>query len=329
MKFKVLSGMRATGSLHIGHLFGTLLNWVSLEEKYSCFYEIADLHALTTGYKETNNFSSNIKEMVKDYLACGISPTKATIFLQSLIPEHAELHLLLSMLVPTSWLERNPTLKEQIKELGLGGQINYGLLGYPVLQAADILLYKANKVPVGKDQLPHIEITREIGRKFNSLYKEVFIIPEPILSPSPKIPGIDGKKMSKSLKNDILIKDTEKATKEKVYQAFTDPLKIHKYDKGHPEGCVVFAYHSLVRNEEENEALKSECKKGAIGCVECKEKTAKQLNEKLRKYREKRVKIKDSEIEEIIIIGSKKAEKEARKTLEEVREALKLWGKNY
>jgi len=325
MKLKVLSGMRATGSLHIGHLFGTLFNWVSLQEEYDCFYEVADLHALTTEYKETTHLSTNIKEMVKDYLACGISPTKGTIFLQSLIPEHAELHLLLSMLVPTSWLERNPTLKEQIRELGLSGQINYGLLGYPVLQAADILLYKTNKVPVGKDQLPHVEIAREVARKFNSVYKEVFVIPEPLLSSSPKVPGIDGKKMSKSLKNHILLKDTEKTTKEKVSQAFTDPLKIHKYDKGHPQGCVVCAYHRLVSSEEENEALQSECKKGTIGCVECKEETAKRLNEGLEKYREKRVKIKESEVEEIIIIGSAKAKEEAKKTINEVKEGMRLW----
>ena len=324
MKKRILSGYRATGSVHIGNLFGTLKHWVKLQSEYECFYEIADLHALTTNYNHTREMKSNIREMAIDWMVCGISIEKATIFIQSLVPEHSELHLLLSMIVPLPWLERNPTLKEQIRDLNLQDKVNYGLLGYPVLQAADILCYKADVVPVGEDQLPHLEITREIARKFNSIYKPIFPEPTALLSKSPRIPGIDGRKMSKSLNNAILINELPQITKEKLTQAFTDPLKVHKQDNGHPDGCIVFAYHGLVNSEGIDE-MRASCTQGKIGCVECKERTTNLLNNFLAPYREERSKISSKTIDEILVEGSRKAKKVARATFDEVREAMQLW----
>lgn len=328
MKKRVLSGHRVTGKIHIGNLYGSLLQWVKLQDKYECFYEIADLHALTTNYEHTEDIKSNIREIVIDWLACGLSPEKSTLFIQSTVPEHCELHLLLSMLVPVPWLQRNPTLKEQIRDLNLQGKVNYGLLGYPVLQSADILAYKAHLVPVGEDQLSHIEITREIARKFNSIYKPIFPEPESLLSKSPRVPGIDGRKMSKSLNNEIFLNESPETTKEKIKQAFTDPLKIHKHDKGHPDGCVVFAYHKLVAEQEIDE-LREFCIEGRIGCVECKEKTAELLNATLVPYREACNRWSSpksrSAIDEILEQGSSKARSVAQKTLSEVKSAMNLW----
>lgn len=332
MKKRILSGNRATGKVHIGNLFGALINWVKLQSEYECFYEIADLHALTTGYDKTEDMRANIREMAVGWIACGISPEKSTIFIQSLVPEHSELHLLLSMLVPLGWLERNPTLKEQVRDLNLQGKVNYGLLGYPVLQAADILAYKADAVPVGEDQLSHLEITREIARKFNSVYKSIFPEPEALLTKSPRVPGIDGRKMSKSLDNTILVNEPTEVVREKMKKAFTDPLKIHKNDKGHPDGCVVFAYYKLCASEgshlpvnlEKVEEIKEECTNGKIGCVSCKEKLAGLLNKTLAPYREAYHK-KEGNIDEILEEGSRKARKVAKKTLCEVKEVMSLW----
>ncbi|MCK4308307.1 tryptophan--tRNA ligase [candidate division WOR-3 bacterium] len=324
MKKKILSGNRATGKIHIGNLFGVLTNWVKLQSKYECFYEIADLHVLTTNYNHNEHMRSNIKEMAIDWMACGISPEKSTIFIQSLVPEHAELYLFFSMLVPLGWLERNPTLKEQIRDLNLQDKVNYGLLGYPVLQAADILAYKADAVPVGEDQLSHIEITREIARRFNSVYKSIFPEPKALLTDSPKVPGLDGRKMSKSLDNAILVDELPEITKEKVKKAFTDPLKIHKNDKGHPDGCVVFAYYKLV-NVEKIEEVRKLCTQGKIGCVNCKEELANLLNKLLVPYREAYSKVNQEDIDEILEEGSRKARKVAKETLCEVKEVMNLW----
>jgi tryptophanyl-tRNA synthetase len=324
VKKRVLSGYRATGSVHIGNLFGTLEAWVKCQSDYDCFFEVADLHALTTSYSNVAEMKLRTREMAADWMACGIRPEQSTIFIQSLVPEHSELHLLFSMLVPVPWLERNPTLKDQVRDLNLQNKMTYGLLGYPVLQAADILSYKANAVPVGEDQLPHLEITRQIARRFNSIYKPVFPEPDPLLSKSPKVPGIDGKKMSKSLDNAILVNESPAATKEKVFRSFTDPAKIHKHDKGHPEGCIVFAYHQLV-NPQGIKELRHSCTQGKLGCVECKERTTNLLNELLAGYRESRNAVNEKTVDEILIEGSKKARKTARETLDEVKDVMNLW----
>ncbi len=325
IKMRILSGYRATGKIHIGNLFGSLINWTKLQDKYECFFEIADWHALTTGYNNTRELKKYIVEMTKDWLACGISETKSTIFVQSSVKEHAELYLLFSMIVPVPWLERNPTLKEQIRDLHLQGKVNYGLLGYPVLQAADILIYKAEKVPVGEDQLAHLELSREIARRFNSLFSPIFPEPEPMLTASPRIPGIDGRKMSKSLGNSILVEDDEETIREKIMSAYTDPEKIYKGDKGHPDksGCVVFAYHKIV--SENWEGIKEDCISGKLGCVDCKKGASRNMAELLGPYRERRLNIKDERVCEILEDGSKKAQVFASQTLEEVRKAMNLW----
>ncbi len=324
MKENILSGMRTTGKLHIGNYFGALSNWLKLQDEYKCYFLLADYHALTTDYKDTSKLKENIIEMAKDWLSAGISPEKSVIFLQSLVPEHCELHLIFSMFVPVPWLERNPTLKEMIRDYGLREKVNYGLLGYPVLQAVDILMYKPNKVPVGEDQLAHLELTRQIARWFNSLYKKIFPEPQPLLSRSPKVPGIDGKKMSKSLKNYILVRDEPEVIKEKVMQAFTDPQKIRKNDPGHPEGCVVFAYHNLV-NAENLSIIEKECREGKRGCVACKEEASQKLSEFFREIRERAKSLKDEDVKDIIFEGSKRARSVASEVLKEVKEAIGMW----
>lgn len=323
MKGRILSGHRVSGKLHMGHLFGTLFNWVKLQDEYECFFEIADLHALTTDYEKTDELKRRIIDITKGWLACGLTLDKSTLFVQSRVSEHAELHLLFSMLVLVNRLERMPTLKEKIRDLNLHNRVNYGLLGYPVLQAADILVYKADAVPVGEDQLAHIEITREIARKFNSLYREVFPEPKALLTKFPRVPGIDGRRMAKSLQNSILIDDDVDTIKQKVMRAYTDPKKIYKGDVGHPDGCVVFAYHELV-NEAELEQIRRDCTKGKLGCVDCKEGAAERLASYLKVYRDRMHGIKDDEVEEILEEGTRRAKVVAKRTLDEVKEAMKL-----
>ncbi|MDI6840830.1 MAG: tryptophan--tRNA ligase [bacterium] len=324
IKGRVLSGYRATGKIHIGNLFGALTNWVKLQDEYECFYEIADLHALTTSYNHTKDLRIRIREMAADWIASGISPEKSTIFIQSMVPEHAELHLFFSMLVPMPWLERNPTLKEMVRDLNLQNKVNYGLMGYPILQAADILAYKADVVPVGEDQLAHIELTRQIARRFNSIYGCIFPEPVSLLTEFPKVPGIDNRKMSKSLNNAILMDEDFDSIKVKVMQAFTDPLKIHKEDFGHPDGCVVFAYHKLVNSERVDE-IRKDCTQGKLGCVSCKEEAAEFMDKVLNLYRERRASLKEKNLDEILEEGSRRARVIAKKTLEEVREIMNLW----
>jgi len=324
LKKRVLSGMRPTGKLHLGNLHGALTNWKRLQEEYECFFFVADWHALTSEYQETNFIKEFIWEMLIDWLSVGLDPNKSTLFIQSKLPEHAELHLIFSMITPIPWLERNPTYKEQIKELVEKDLNTYGFLGYPVLQAADILIYKANFVPVGVDQLPHVEITREIARRFNYLYKEVFPIPEPILTEMPKILGIDGRKMSKSYHNAIYLSDPPKVIREKTLQMFTDKSRLRKTDPGHPDICNVFSFHKLYTSPEKVSQIEEDCKKARIGCVECKKLLAENLIKGLAPLQEKRQYYQEhlGELKDIIDTGIKKARSVATTTLEEAKEAI-------
>ena len=324
MKKRVLSGMRPTGKLHLGNLHGALTNWKRLQEEYECFFFVADWHALTSEYQETNFIKEFIWEMLIDWLSVGLDPNKSTLFIQSKLPEHAELHLIFSMITPIPWLERNPTYKEQIKELVEKDLNTYGFLGYPVLQAADILIYKANFVPVGVDQLPHVEITREIARRFNYLYKEVFPIPEPILTEMPKILGIDGRKMSKSYHNAIYLSDPPKVIREKTLQMFTDKSRLRKTDPGHPDICNVFSFHKLYTSPEKVSQIEEDCKKARIGCVECKKLLAENLIKGLAPLQEKRQYYQEhlGELKDIIDTGIKKARSVATTTLEKAKEAI-------
>ena len=322
----IFSGMRPTGKLHLGNYLGALENWVKLQEEYQCFFGVVDLHALTTGYDKTEDLKENIKEMLIDWFSAGINPEKSTVLIQSYVPEHAELHLLFSMITPLPWLERNPVLKEQVRDLGLKENICYGLLGYPVLMASDILIYKANAVPVGEDQIHHVELTREIARRFNNLYKNIFPLPQVKLTKIARVPGTDGKRMSKSLGNTISISDSPLNIKDKVKTMITDTQKIKLNDSGHPNICVVFTYQKIF-NPEQSKEISIGCKSGKLGCVECKTRLAQALIDKFdgfrekRKYYEKNPKI----IKEIVMEGSKKARQSAKKTLDEAKKAMNLY----
>ncbi len=329
MKKRCLSGMRPSGKLHLGHLHGVLENWKRLQEEYECFFFVADWHALTTNYKRAWEIPENISEMVLDWLAVGIDPEKATLFVQSDIKEHAELHLLLSMITPLGWLERNPTYKEQKQQLKDKDISTYGFLGYPVLQAADIIMYKANKVPVGIDQLPHVELTREITRRFNFLYQEIFPIPEPLLAETPKLPGLDGRKMSKSYGNSIFISDTPEEVTKKITTMVTDVERPRKSDPGDPEKrCIAFNLHKLYLPKERIEEIVNECKAARLGCVACKKELAKAVVRFLEPIWERRREFSKSPeiIHNILEDGAKKARKEAANTMTQVREAL--WSRN-
>jgi len=324
---RVLSGLRPTGRIHIGNYFGALVNWVRFQDEYQCFYEVADWHALTTMYSESKKFRELIRDTVLDWLTVGIDPEKSVLFVQSDVKEHAELHLLFSMLVTIPRLQRNPTIKEVVKDLHMEDKISYGLLGYPVLQASDVLIYRPQKVPIGEDQLPHLELTREIARRFNHLYGETFPEPEPILTKSKRIPGIDGRKMSKSYGNAIYITESPEEVEKKIMQAFTDPEKIKKDDPGHPEGCVVFAYRSAI-DEDGTEELEKKCRAGEIGCVQCKRETSKMMNEFLDKFRKKREELKAVDIHTILKEGAEKAREFARETMQIVRERMGMWSRD-
>ncbi len=322
---RILSGMRPTGKLHIGHLYGALSNYVKLQEKYDSYYFIADLHVLTTNYEHTETIRRDRTEVMLDWLASGIDPEKSILFIQSKVPEHTYLTLLLSMIVPIPWVERNTTVKEMIRDLNLREKASYGLLGYPILMASDIIIYKANYVPVGKDQVHHLEITREIVRRFNALYGDLFPEPQALLTEFPSIPGLDGKKMSKSLNNDIKIADTEEDTTRKVMSAITDPAKVHLHDPGHPEVCTIFKYHKIF-NKEEAPQIEKDCKSGKLGCVACKKHLAEKLNASLKDIRDRRKSLagKRKEITEVFEEGSKKARKVASETLKQVMYLMKI-----
>ena len=323
MKKRILSGMRPTGKLHIGHLAGALENWVSLQDTYENFHLVADWHVLTTSYEKTGIINEMSIEMVIDWLAAGIDPVKSPIFIQSQIKEHAELFLLFSMLVTVPRLERNPAVKEQAKSLNIEDNISYGHLGYPVLQAADILLYRANLVPVGEDQLPHIELCREIARKFNKTYEYVFKLPEAKLTQFPRLPGPDGKRMSKSLGNIILMSAGPEDVFKVVRTAVTDPEKIRKNDPGHPEICNVFTWHQKF-NPEEIPQIETDCKSGVLGCVDCKKSCAERISAYLAPIREKRLEFEKNLdlVKDIIEDGNQRARIEAVKTMEAVYQAM-------
>ncbi len=326
-KKRIVSGMRPTGKLHLGHLHGALDNWKKLQEEYECFYFVADWHALTSEYQDTEIIRESIHDIVIDWISAGLDPAKSTFFIQSQIKEHAELHLFFSMITPLAWLERNPTYKDQLNELAQKNISTYGFLGYPVLQAADILMYKANKVPVGIDQAPHVELTREIARRFNNLYKKnVFPEPDVLLAPSSKLLGLDRRKMSKSYGNAIMLSETEKDLEQKVSQMITDPQRARKTDPGNPEVCNVFTFHEIYTDPETVKKIDSECRKAEIGCVECKKIMAKGLNEALGPIREKRSVLESDKamVDDIIAHGNKRAKSIAVETMKEVRDLLNL-----
>lgn len=326
-KDRIFSGMRPTGKLHIGHL-SVLDNWVRLQDTHDCFFGIVDWHALTTAFDNPKALPEHILDMALDWLSVGLDPEKSSIFLQSHVKQHGELHLLLSMITPLSWLERVPTFKDQVQQLKTQGKdiSTYGFLGYPLLMAADILVYRANLVPVGVDQLPHLELCREIARRFNFLY-QVSLFPEPqaALSQENVLPGTDGRKMSKSYGNEIPIDIEPSELVKKVRQMVTDPARIRKNDPGHPEVCVVYTYHQFYANDEAD-AIADSCRKGEIGCVECKKRLTNRLEAILAPIREKRNEYakKIDWVKEILAEGQRKAAQEAEKTMEMVREAMSV-----
>ena len=324
MKKIVLSGMRPTGKLHLGHLVGALNNWCDLQKDYHCFFMVADWHALMSEYKNPSGINESIIDNVIDWLSCGIDPKSSVVFIQSQVKEHLELYMILSCLVPLGWLERCPTYKEQMKELKAKDVSNYAFLGYPVLQAADILLYKANCVPVGEDQLPHLEICREIARRFNSMYKsDVLVEPQALLTRFPKLLGIDGRKMSKSYDNTIALSEPKDSIKKKVARMFTDPKRIKRLDPGHPKQCNVYGYYGVFRPDMTDDVYHW-CTKAELGCTECKAKLAQIVVDLIEPIQEKRnyfLSHKDS-VMDILKQGRQEAEKFANKTVAEVKEAM-------
>ena len=324
-KKRILSGMRPTGKLHLGHYVGALENWIKLQnEDYENYHLIADYHVLTTNLDTKNIYQDSI-DMLIDWLAAGLDPQKSPMFRQSKIKQHAELNLIFSMLITVNRLERNPTIKDQVRDLHIEN-ILFGHLGYPVLQAADILLYKGEYVPVGEDQVPHIEIAREIARKFNNQYGEVFPEPEPLLTSFSRLPGLDGNaKMSKSLGNTILLSDDKETVRTKLKKAVTDPLKIRKGDPGRPEICLVFSYHKKFTPDEVNE-IEVNCRSGALGCVDCKMKCAGNISNFLEPIIEKRKYFENhkDELTDILQDGEKRAKFVAEKTMDEVHTKMNL-----
>ena len=323
-KKRVLSGMRPTGPLHLGNLHGALLNWVEMQATYDCFFFIADWHALTSDYENPGKISGYTREIIKDWLSVGLSPEKSTLFVQSDIKEHAELFLIFSMITPVPWLERNPTYKDQMVQLNNKDLSTFGFLGYPVLQAADIIMYKANGVPVGVDQVPHVEITREIARRFNYLYGNVFPEPEAILTQTPKILGLDRRKMSKSYNNAIYLSDSPEEVATKVSQMITDPQRARKSDPGDPDVCNVYEFHKLYSDPETNAGIAKECRNADIGCVDCKKIMSRALLTALtpvlvkRNYYDNHPDL----VKDIIQEGRSKAGKVARQTMTEVRNVI-------
>lgn len=323
MKKSILSGMRPTGKLHLGHLVGALHNWVKMQETYHCYYMVADWHAFLSEYEDPKGMRENSIEMVKDFIAAGLDPDKSVIFVQSHVPEHLELHIVFSAMTPLGWVERCPTYKEQLREITGRDLTTYGFLGYPVLQAADIAIYKANAVPVGVDQLPHLELTREIIRRFNALYKkEVFPEPEPILTKTPKLLGLDNRKMSKSYGNFICLSDTPHEIEKKVGRMITDTQRIKLKDIGHPDVCNVFSYFTIFATPEVQANVRHWCQGATVGCTECKKSLAKILIDHLSPIREKREKLTDAHIEEVLSFGAKKARDTACHTMDTVKKLI-------
>jgi tryptophanyl-tRNA synthetase len=324
---RVVSGMRPTGKLHLGHLVGALENWAALQAKYDCFYFVADWHALTSDYADTSEIVANALDMAADWIAAGLDPERSTLFVQSLIPEHAELFLLLSMIVPTPWLERVPTYKEQIEQLAEKDLSTLGFLGYPLLQTADIIMYDAHFVPVGNDQVAHLELSREIVRRFHNFYGELFVEPEPLLTTFARLPGLDNRKMSKSYGNTINLSDDEETVRKKVMQMYTDPKRVRADIPGTVEGNPVFMYHDAFnRDTAEVDDLKARYRAGKVGDVEVKTKLAKALNAHLQPIRARRAEVlsRPSSLREILYEGSRKARAVAAGTMERVRAAVRV-----
>ncbi len=321
----MLSGMRPSGFLHIGNYLGALQNWVELQQDYRCYFFVADWHALTTDYEDPGDIKGNIREMVLDWLSAGLDPDQATIFRQSDVKEHAELYLLFSMFTPIAWLERCPTFKEALRELEGRELHTHGFLGYPLLQAADILIYKADAVPVGEDQAPHVEITREVARRFNHLYRPVFPEPETRLHSFPLVPGIDGRKMSKSYDNYIRLSEDPAEISAKVRMMITDPGRVRRNDPGNPEVCTVHTFHKVF-NPDELSQIEESCRSGEIGCVDCKNNLSGKLEAFIRPIYEKRQELMGwpAYLEEVLEHGARQARWVAGATLDEVREAMGL-----
>ena len=325
-KKRILSGMRPTGPLHLGNLLGALANWVNMQDDYECYFFIADWHALTSDYDNTEPIEKNRKEIMMDWLSAGLTPEKSTLFVQSQVKEHAELFLLLTMITPVPWLERNPTYKEQIGEMTNKDLSTFGFLGYPVLQAADIIIYKPDGVPVGVDQAPHVEITREIARRFNHFYGNVFPEPATILTETPKILGIDRRKMSKSYNNAIFLSDSPKDISAKVSRMITDPQRKRRSDPGNPDVCNVFDFHQLYTDPQMVKEIDEQCRTAGIGCVECKQKMAQGLIVALEPILEKRTyyESRPDLVDDIMTEGSNRARRTAQSTMEDVRAAIKI-----
>jgi tryptophanyl-tRNA synthetase len=319
--------MQPSGLMHLGNHLGALENWKSLQDQYECYFFVADWHALSTNYADTSRIREFSRELLIDWLAAGIDPKRSTVFIQSHIPEHAVLHLLLSMMTPISWLERNPTYKEKQEEIKEKDLSTYGFLGYPVLQAADILLYKPDFVPVGKDQLPHLELTRELARRFNELYKaQVFPEPKEHLTKFPKVMGTDGRKMSKSYGNTINLSDPEPVVRQKLKTMVTDPARVRRHDPGNPDICPVYDFHKIYSPQATQDQVNKDCRTAAIGCIDCKKLVADRIVERMTPVWDARGRLsKDSSyLNDIVAEGSNKAGKVAKATLQDVNEAMKI-----
>lgn len=324
-KKRVLSGMQSSGRLHLGNLLGALENWVEMQDEYDCFYFVADWHALSSSYQDTSELRDNMVDIGVNWLAAGLDPEKSTLFIQSLLPQHAVLHVLLGMITPLPWLERVPSYKEKLEEVKDRNLYTYGFLGYPVLQAADIIIYKADFVPVGMDQLSHLELTREIVRRFHDIFgKKVFVEPQPKLAQVKKLPGIDGRKMSKSYNNAIYLADSPEERARKVSMIVTDPQRVRRTDPGDPEVCNIYVFHKVFTSAERVAEIDKACRVAAIGCVDCKKELAKNIAKYMAPFDEKREHWleRSDEVLEIFREGSRKAEKVAAKTLAEAEEAM-------
>ena len=325
-KKRVLSGMQSSGRLHLGNFHGALENWVKLQDEYECYYFIADWHALTTLYNEPGKVREYTHEVATDFLACGVDPERSCLFVQSKVLQHAELNVLLSMITPIPWLERVPSYKDKKSELSAKDLTSIGFLGYPVLQSADIAIYRADFVPVGEDQLPHLELTREIVRRFNHLYGEVLVEPKEIVTKSAVLPGLDGRKMSKSYDNAVFLGDADEVVRKKFMQAVTDPQRQRRTDPGRPEVCNIHAYHKLYTDNARLAEIEQDCRSAKIGCVDCKKELIERFFERFGEIRERRQELAahPEKVTEILAQGAVQAEQAAEATMRIVREAVKL-----
>ena len=320
---RVVSGMRPTGSLHLGHYFGVIKNWLELQKENECFFFAADWHALSTKYEDKLSLKNLSLDLVKTWLACGINPEKSTIFIQSDIKEHSELYLVLNMITPVNWLERNPSYKDLMAQKEFKDKNMAGFLTYPVLQAADIIMYDANIVPIGEDQKPHLELAREIVRRFHYLFDcNIFTEPKDLLTETSKLLGLDGRKMSKSYNNSIYLDESSENIWAKVRSAKTDTNRIKKTDPGNPEVCVVWDYHKIFSDKETQDKIYSECKAGSIGCMQCKKECAKNIDEFITPIREKKASLSDEFVKEVIKNGENKAKKIAEEKMEKVNKVI-------